>query len=571
MNKKFALAMSFCVMAGCGSAIEHQPAYSTPTAAASTGAVDFTKPRGSYANPMYWSEAGKAGDIHRSGSSGPFFEARFDNSNQANFPQVGFDNDYWLYRGRYAGTFADPISGADITYIGAVHLNRENRLLFKSKVASRYSRGFPAGAVDDENWSYQGEHAGTFSDPKRLGSPAYVGAIYSDYLGSQYNLYASRIDGPTSASGETPFPPPGGENTWWKAAAKGCSLANPIVSTPTSTNEFNERIPAGRYLDIQSLISRVPSIKTGVLLSEVRAPLLELRSKEGNYVVRSANLLEEKRGDIVGDMVLVTRNDGAAWSLINTPTHKGMLIGDVKGEQRWIEHKDDEVDKVDSIKSPDEPVPANASADATTDCAGNYIVHVLAGYSRSAQAFVVDPIAHALAQMESSNLGLRNSNIGVRLRLAATETIDQDYGITTETLALVQSLFLTAANQSSADVVAAYFYPHAGSSAAGWGYVPGQFSVNSADVSYVFRHEVAHNAGGSHCSKGVVGAYKFGYGKSFLCGNSIPFYSAPRILDESGNPRGDARTADMARTWSERAPAMSGYRKAIYYPEGTVP
>jgi chitinase len=523
---------------------------------------------------MYWSEAGKTGDIHRSGL-GPFYEARYDHSHTVNFPPAGQDNAHWFYRGERAGTFADPKGAGEVTYVGAIHRNPTIGTLYKVKMLG-VVMPFPVGATDNEYWSYQGESGGTFSSFKRLGEPAYKGAIYRGDRGAfMWDLYASKVDGPTSA-GETPFPPPGEENTWWKPAGKSCSLT---ASTPTSVNEFNERVPAGGYLDIQSLINRVPSNKASTLLSGVRAPVLELRSKEGDYVVRSANLLDEKRGDIVGDIVLVTRKDGAAWSLINTPTHKGMLMGDVKGEQRWIEHKDDDTDKVDFISLPDEPVSAKASSDAATDCAGNYIVDVLAGYSRSADAFVGNSVAYGLAQMESANLGLRNSNIGVRLRLAAAVTIEQDYGVTTETLDLVESLFLSAANESGADVVAAYFYPHAGSTAGGWGYLGGNFTVNQADNPNVFRHEVGHNAGGSHCSDGVIGKYKFGFArlnttptrKTFMCGNNTPFYSSPRVLDEGGQPRGDGGTADMARTWSERAPAMSGYRKVLSYPEGTIP
>lgn len=120
--------------------------------------------------------------------------------------------------------------------------------------------------------------------------------------------------------------------------------------------------------------------------------------------------------------------------------------------------------------------------------------------------------------------------------------------------------------QYSPDLVAGFVKGTPGvDTAVGWAYVGGRYSINYINSPTVFRHEVAHNAGGSHCPDGK--SHRFGYNNgrvgTILCGNQVPFYSNPDLRDVQGIPLGDARTANMARVWRENAARMSAYSPAV--------
>jgi hypothetical protein len=218
--------------------------------------------------------------------------------------------------------------------------------------------------------------------------------------------------------------------------------------------------------------------------------------------------------------------------------------------------------KTDYIPSPPDPSAETKVSPAPSTNAEPYVVDVLAGFSTASAAAVGDPKAYALAQVESVNLGLRNSQIStVTLHLLGIQIIPNDYPITTDVLSRLDELFPNA-KAWGADTIAAFFVGNAQNTATGWGYIPGRLTVQATYSSTAFRHEMGHNAGGSHCNTGEQ-SYKFGYdnGKSrtMLCGNDISYYSNPNIQDQNGLPLGNASTADMARVWRENAVRLSSY------------
>lgn len=536
---------------------------------------------GTYAQPRNGNEYAFVGSIHRS-DSGLFYEARFNGiASSFPFPANGKDNSNWLYRGKHAGTVVDPKYWSDASYIGAIHRSGSDGPLYESKVDGVNRAYYPAVGTNNSSWTFKGLHAGTYTDPQSMGEPARVKAIFGRDANARYE---SKFSGSTSLA-ETPYPSEAErENQWWKLQALKCDANQKSAASVRSTARMLPVAPqdtsARRTIDIGGLVSGRSAVMRSELLANVRMPNLELTHQDERYEVRSANLLDSSKGHVVGEMIVVTRDDGSFVSILNAPNHNGVLEGRANGMQTWAPNGQDDFMGEDSISQ--EQVSARASSvnsQASYDCDGKLIVDVLAGFSESSAAYVRDPHAFGLAQMETANLGLRNSKIDVRLRLVGVQIISKDYGVTSDTLKQISTLFSSGITQYGADVVAGYFYPASGSSAGGMAYVPGRYNINRAVQPTAFRHELGHNAGGSHCNTSGSANYRFGYSrtgstrshKTFLCGNNTSFYSTPLLLDEDGHPRGDAKTADMARQWREHAPVMSAHMEAVTPVSGVIP
>jgi len=283
----------------------------------------------------------------------------------------------------------------------------------------------------------------------------------------------------------------------------------------------------------------------------------------GDYVVSSGLLtgLENSDG---GSLVSVRSPQGSTLSLIDTPAKRGLLLTSVDGTPTFKEDVPTDWLKTDYIESPEEEAISAQAQSSDTPTAYPKIIDVLAGFSAASAKAVGDPKAYALAQVESVNLGLRNSKISaVHLNLLGIKIIDNDYPITTEVLSKLDELF-PEGRQWGADTIAAFFIGNDQNTARGWGHVGGRLTVQTTNTSAAFRHEMGHNAGGRHCNEGQS-SYKFGYnnGKSrtYLCGNDIAYYSNPYIRDKYGLPLGNINTANMARVWAENAARLSNYRK----------
>ncbi|MBK8966857.1 MAG: T9SS type A sorting domain-containing protein [Lewinellaceae bacterium] len=202
-----------------------------------------------------------------------------------------------------------------------------------------------------------------------------------------------------------------------------------------------------------------------------------------------------------------------------------------------------------------------------TDPGGQYVIDIFIGYSNSAATVAGDINAHALSMVQSVNNGLTNSLVtSTYLRLVGTGTTPNNPGVITSVLDDCYDWFAGEIETYAPDLVAVFQTPTgAAGEAGGWGYIGGYSSVNSINLPTAFRHEIGHNAGGGHCPGGNgVFPYAHGYDNgnwtTHMCGNGVNFYSNPDVNDNQGNPIGDAATADMARTWDERAAIMAQHR-----------
>jgi chitinase len=274
------------------------------------------------------------------------------------------------------------------------------------------------------------------------------------------------------------------------------------------------------------------------------------------------------------DVIISSRADGSFVALL--PQANAIIRGDQTGQQTLLRYDGPAHNEhgQDSLESPQPPVAqvrearsGQLSYQLERNQAGEVVIDLLAGFSEKSAQYIGDPEAFALSQVVAVNQAIHNSQIeGVRVRLVGIQIIAEDMPISTPALSQVKDMFAEGIKQYSPDLVASFVRGGSGQdTAAGWGYVNGRYTINYISSPTVFRHELAHNVGGNHCSDGS--SYRFGYSngrvKSILCGNTIPYYSNPQLNDSQGVPLGNAQTADMARLWRERAAKMSAYAPAV--------
>lgn len=280
------------------------------------------------------------------------------------------------------------------------------------------------------------------------------------------------------------------------------------------------------------------------------------------YRIDSGNLAEPLSGRVEGALVMVTDREGALTAIIDRPGRRGTLHVDKAGSRRFVEEPAYDYLKPDTLAE-------RAALPRASDTSGpgsDGAIDALVLFSKQALAVLrSDPVAFALAQLEMSNLGLRNSQVtGVKLRLGGVRVTETDLPVDGSGLGQLQQLLNPLRASYLHDINVGYFEK---SPYAGMAYVPGASSINSIHYPLAFRHEVGHNAGGSHCNENGTDNYRFGYQTSggahtMLCGNNVPYYSNPQVSYE-GRPLGNARTADMARLWREQAGRLSGYSPAF--------
>ncbi|EPJ93664.1 hypothetical protein [Pseudomonas sp. CFII68] len=280
---------------------------------------------------------------------------------------------------------------------------------------------------------------------------------------------------------------------------------------------------------------------------------------EQGYTVESGNLYT--RDGETGSLVVVRSPDGAVTAIVDEPGKRGLLVVDAHGKSTFTQEPPDDYMTPDTVEMSETSVPAVDNSKAGEP---RYIDMLVAYTAYALGRLNTDPIAFALAQLETANLGLRNSRVeNLSLRLAAVNVFDVAHNTSGDGLIAWQDMLEPYRTLYSTDVSAAY---SVAAGAGGIAFAPGYTSVSNWVQPAAFRHEVGHNAGGGDCNNNPSN-YNFGYnnGKSstYLCGNKVPYYSTPAVKDTHGLPLGNAQTADMARVWRENAARMSGYNAEL--------
>ena len=360
------------------------------------------------------------------------------------------------------------------------------------------------------------------------------------------------------------------------------TAAEPATSQHSSATR--EITLTGQFIDLQALKpgtarSGVTALGTEQLRQELGLSLLRSAAQSGEsqpglnvYVGQTLGAARSLSGP--GEFFLAARDNGSFVALL--PEANVIIRGTADGEQvltRFDVPHAFAPNKVDYVEHLLDEVPGileergKRSLLVDRSQAGEIVIDLLAGFSQKAANYIRDHEAYALAQVALVNRALKQSQVeGVRIRLVGTQVIADDHPITTDTLAKLSTLFRDGMRQYSPDLVAGFIMGTPGvDTAIGWAYVPGRYSINYINSPTTFRHEVAHNAGGSHCPDGK--SHRFGYNNgrvgTILCGNHVPFYSNPDLRDVQGIPLGDASTANMARVWRENAARMSAYSPAV--------
>ena len=276
------------------------------------------------------------------------------------------------------------------------------------------------------------------------------------------------------------------------------------------------------------------------------------------YTIESGILLEPDKQ--VGSLVIVRANDGSLTILVERPDKSGLLRVSHQGKRTFTPDKPYDFTRRDAIECFNHPWVAVIPATTATD--EIKIIKLLVGFSRAAADQVGDPYSYALAQVETVNLALRNSRVeDVLLSLVGLQIIEENPLLSSDFLSAMPHTFYRGIQHLDPDLVSAFLHDSS-DGYAGWGSIRGRYSAQVTQYNTSFRHEIGHNAGGQHCNDGT-GSYNHGYnnGKSStcMCGNTVPYYSTPGLLDQHGLPLGNAETADMARVWRENAVRMSSY------------
>lgn len=279
---------------------------------------------------------------------------------------------------------------------------------------------------------------------------------------------------------------------------------------------------------------------------------------EHGYTVESGNLYT-RDGD-TGSLVVVRSPDGAVTAIVDEPGRRGLLVVDTQGKTTFTEEPPYNYMTPDTVESIEDSSPVASDSQVSVP---SYI-DMLVAYSADALGLLnTDPIAFALAQLETANLGLRNSRVeNLSLRLVAVNIFDVSHDVTGDGLSAWQTMLAPFRTMYKTDLNATY---SVGGNAGGWAYIYGHTSVNAWNAAMAFRHEIGHNAGGNHCNDDPT-KYSFGYNngqsKTHLCGNSVPYYSTPAVNDAHGLPLGNAQTADMARAWRGNTIRLISYNIA---------
>ncbi len=371
-------------------------------------------------------------------------------------------------------------------------------------------------------------------------------------------------------------------------------LSSPAVAqneqAASSVAPVHERVTLGHFINLQApaagtSLRSTAEAGTELLLQETGMRIRSLTALQGDSFkdlqVMTGQLEGRARSmQAPGEMTLAARPDGSFIALL--PDANAIIRGTADGEQSLIRfdaapsHTPGSIDYVagdeNDVAGQQESQSGQRSFQAHRNAQGETVIDLLAGFSQKAANWVGDHEAYALVQVASVNRALKQSQVqGVRVRLVGTQVVAEDYPITTGTLSQVSRVYAQGMRQYSPDVVASFIMGTPGvDTAVGWGYLPGRYSINYINSSTTFRHELAHNIGGNHCSDGS--SYRFGYNNgrvgTILCGNHVGYYSNPDIKDNQGVPLGDARTANMARVWRENAARMSAYSPSVVPLEG---
>ena len=213
------------------------------------------------------------------------------------------------------------------------------------------------------------------------------------------------------------------------------------------------------------------------------------------------------------------------------------------------------------------PAAARMSGCNEQDQNGDYVVDMYFGYSHQADAQLGDLTAYSVAQIETVNLGLQNSQVpDLYLRLVDIGVRDIHVGVVGSSINAFYNYFLDDFNAAGADMGAFYDTAFPGANnGGGFAYVPGRAGINAAGSTAVFRHEWGHNSGSRHCPTdgGGTATYASGWNngsvKTHMCGNNINFFSNPNLTANSGAPIGDAVNGDNTRNITERRGIYAGY------------
>lgn len=264
--------------------------------------------------------------------------------------------------------------------------------------------------------------------------------------------------------------------------------------------------------------------------------------------------------------------DGASYAINSVDGGRTYRVSQIDDRALWNSLRGDYRHEVEDERvAVPEAIAPDSVPGGEQDGQGFYVVDVFVGFSNSAASRLGNIGLRANQMIAEVNNGLRNSRVrNVRLRLVGVGRTPNNSGITVQTLRAGESWFAREIREKGPDLLALVQTRTPQDRGGGLAWVSGFVSANGAYApAKVFRHEVGHNVGALHCPSGGGSPWPYGYGwavpgrndiRTHMCGNQINYYSTPNVTVR-GYRIGDARVADVARLWRERAPVLSGHRR----------
>ncbi|MCI3945096.1 PI-PLC X phosphodiestherase-like domain protein [Pseudomonas syringae] len=169
------------------------------------------------------------------------------------FPEKEADNAYWAYAGKSYGTFSDPRISTEPVWPGAISLipNAGVPHYYEARKDGKPTDvgwTLPADGSSNEYWVDKGKHAGTLADPKDWDELTWLGAIHRHIQRDQTYYYTSQVAGVPSEH-YWYYPDGSISNAWWTRLATWTQTAPGINDFSRPFNRYTWATAHNAYLN----------------------------------------------------------------------------------------------------------------------------------------------------------------------------------------------------------------------------------------------------------------------------------------------------------------------------------
>ncbi|MGV8863894.1 MAG: hypothetical protein ACOH2O_08905 [Pseudomonas sp.] len=277
----------FTLLQGDGIPSEHDwPFPETATSNERWGYVGESKHEGNIADPKGQGEITWIGAVHVSqdAEQSRYYVSQVEGDASTHdwpLPLESGGNQYWTWAGsaKNPGTFKQPKTQDDITWMGAIHSTESegHRTYFQSRVEgtpSQHDWPYPPAPSSNAYWAYLGtdQHAGTSTDPKGADDLTWPEAIHALTKDNQTLYFQSNGYGTPPEAGWNYPDTPSSNNAWMFIGSSNNGEANRESRAhagtftdpkrwdePTWPGQIHDYLYNGKHMYFSSLVEGTPS------------------------------------------------------------------------------------------------------------------------------------------------------------------------------------------------------------------------------------------------------------------------------------------------------------------------